>query len=82
MGSATYGWMLRHVVRPGTDAETPWPYAQPTWVFSSRQHEPIPGADIRFVQGEVRHFISRFCLLVVVLGGTPGKVLLKGVKVY
>lgn len=54
MGSATYGWMLRHVVRPGTDAETPWPYAQPTWVFSSRQHEPIPGADIRFVQGEVR----------------------------
>lgn len=54
MGSSTYEWMLRHVVRPGTDKQAPWPYSQPTWVFSSRHHEPIPGAHIRFAQGDVR----------------------------
>jgi len=53
MGSSTYEWMLRHVIHaPGGGA--PWPYAQPTWVFSSRTLEPVPGADIRFVQGDVR----------------------------
>jgi dihydrofolate reductase len=55
MGSSTYEWMLRHVVKPENDCGASWPYSQPTWVFSSRQLEPIPGADIRFVQGEVRH---------------------------
>ncbi|BDU72686.1 dihydrofolate reductase family protein [Mesoterricola silvestris] len=54
MGSSTYEWMLRHGVEPGTGAPQSWPYAQPTWVFSTRQLEPVPGADIRFVQGEVR----------------------------
>jgi dihydrofolate reductase len=50
MGSATYEWMLRHVV----DAGQPWPYAQPTWVFSSRVLRGVPDADIRFAQGDVR----------------------------
>lgn len=54
MGSATYEWMLRHVIKPGTDAGGPWPYSQPTWVFSSRSHESVSGADIRFVKGDVR----------------------------
>ena len=54
MGSSTYEWMLRNVVKPGTGTGEPWPYAQPTWVFSSRQLEAIPGADIRFVNGDVR----------------------------
>lgn len=54
MGSATYEWLLRHVVRPGSHAPGAWPYAQPTWVFSHRAHEPAPGADIRFVRGDVR----------------------------
>ena len=54
MGSSTYEWMLRHVVRPGTDNGAPWPYSQPTWVFSSRQLESVLGADIRFVRGDVR----------------------------
>ena len=35
MGSATYEWMLRHVVKPRTPEPSPWPYAQPTWVFST-----------------------------------------------
>lgn len=54
MGSATYEWMLRHVIRLHTAQPGTWPYTQPAWVFSSRVHEPIPGADIRFVRGDVR----------------------------
>ena len=54
MGSATYEWMLRHVVGPEGNHPEPWPYTQPTWVFSSRALDPIPGADIRFVRGDVR----------------------------
>jgi dihydrofolate reductase len=54
MGSSTYEWMLRHLVKPGTDAAAPWPYTQPTWVFSNRELPSIPAADIRFVRGEVR----------------------------
>jgi dihydrofolate reductase len=53
MGSSTYEWMLRHVVKPGSGAGAPWPYAQPTWVFSSRTLPAVPGADIRFVRGDV-----------------------------
>lgn len=52
MGSATYEWMLRHVVKP--DFSGAWPYAQPVWVFSSRALPPVPGARIRFVRGDVR----------------------------
>lgn len=54
MGSATYEWMLRHVINPDAAQPRPWPYEQPTWVFSSRPHPPVPGADIRFVRGDVR----------------------------
>jgi dihydrofolate reductase len=54
MGSATYAWMLRHVVKPGQSGGAPWPYRQPTWVFSSRALEPVGGASIRFVRGDVR----------------------------
>lgn len=54
MGSATYEWMLRHVVNPAGRPAAPWPYAQPTWVFSSRELPTVPGAEIRFVRGDVR----------------------------
>ena len=54
MGSATYEWMLRHVVKPGSEAPGEWPYDQPAWVFSHRELPVIPGADIRFVNGDVR----------------------------
>lgn len=54
MGSSTYGWMLRH--HSGIDADRPesWPYAPPTWVFTSRTLPAVPGADIRFARGDVR----------------------------
>jgi dihydrofolate reductase len=54
MGSATYEWMLRHVVGPEADHPEPWPYQQPTWVFTSRTLPAVPGADIRFARGDVR----------------------------
>ena len=49
MGATTYAWLLEHPA-PG-DA---WPYAQPVWVFTHRAFPAIPGADVRFVQGDVR----------------------------
>lgn len=54
MGSATYEWMLRHAVSPAEGPPQPWPYEQPTWVFSSRRLPPVAGADVRFVRGDVR----------------------------
>lgn len=53
MGSTTYDWMLRHADKVAAETGSPWPYTQPTWVFSRRQLPPIAGADIRFVQGDV-----------------------------
>ena len=54
MGSATYEWMLRHVVGPEATRPQPWPYEQPTWVFSTRTLPAVVGADIRFARGDVR----------------------------
>jgi dihydrofolate reductase len=54
MGSSTYEWMLRHVIRPGTAVEAKWPYAPPAWVFSHRELPRLAGADLRFVGGDVR----------------------------
>ena len=54
MGSTTYEWMLRHLVGPEADMPQPWPYQQPTWVFTSRTLPIVPDADIRFVSGDVR----------------------------
>lgn len=54
MGSTTYEWMLRHVVSPEAKRPQPWPYMQPAWVFTSRTLPSLPGADIRFVRGDVR----------------------------
>jgi dihydrofolate reductase len=53
MGSSTYEWILRHLTDPGADHPQPWPYSQPAWVFTTRVLPPVPGADIRFVRGDV-----------------------------
>jgi dihydrofolate reductase len=54
MGSVTYEWLLRHAVGSEAAHPEPWPYEQPAWVFTSRTLPPVPGADIRFVRGDVR----------------------------
>ncbi|WP_406693384.1 dihydrofolate reductase family protein [Singulisphaera sp. Ch08] len=54
MGSTTYEWLLGHEIRLESDQPKPWPYKQPTWVFTTRSLPSIPGADIRFASGDVR----------------------------
>jgi dihydrofolate reductase len=54
MGASTYEWMLRHVVAPAPNPPSAWPYAQPVWVFTNRKLPGVDGADIHFVNGDVR----------------------------
>ena len=54
MGSATYEWMLRHADHVAASTGSPWPYTQPTWIFSSRTLPLLAGANLRIVQGDVR----------------------------
>lgn len=54
MGSSTYEWMLRHTQEVKDQMGTAWPYTQPTWIFSKRTLPAIEGADITFVQGDVK----------------------------
>jgi dihydrofolate reductase len=53
MGSSTYQWILDHLIKPDAPQAQPWPYEQPAWVFATRSLRPAPGADIRFVRGDV-----------------------------
>lgn len=46
MGSSTYEWLLKN--------QETWPYEQPTWVFTHRDLEVHPGADVRFSSGDVQ----------------------------
>ena len=52
MGSTTYEWIVAHE----NLVETPekWPYNCPAWVFSHRTLPVVAGANIHFVQGDVR----------------------------
>lgn len=54
MGSATYEWVIANHVKPDSASPQPWPYEQPTWVFTHRKLPGVAGADIRFVNGDVR----------------------------
>lgn len=51
MGASTYRWLLEH--ENMLQEPSRWPYAMPTWIFSHRKPPAIPGADLRFVQGDV-----------------------------
>jgi dihydrofolate reductase len=66
MGSTTYEWLLRHEIRLDSDEPKPWPYEQPTWVFTSRSLPTVPGADIRFASGDVRPV---HCEMIAAAGG-------------
>lgn len=53
MGSTTYEWLLNnHVYSP--KKENPWPYKVPCFVFTTRHLRHVDGADIIFVQGDVK----------------------------
>ena len=49
MGATTYAWLVAHLAGTGEA----WPYAQPCWVFTHRDPEPVAGADVRIVAGDV-----------------------------
>lgn len=53
MGSTTYEWMLEHEINRDPEMPKPWPYEQPTWVFTTRALPVIPNANIRFCKGKV-----------------------------
>jgi dihydrofolate reductase len=53
MGSHTYEWLLNNYIYSEPHRPKPWPHEMPTWVFSSRALRTVPGADIRFLHGDV-----------------------------
>lgn len=55
MGSSTYEWIVHNAEKVASEAGSAWPYTQPAWIFSSRKLPIIEGANIRFVNGDVRH---------------------------
>jgi dihydrofolate reductase len=54
MGASTYEWMLRHAGTVNAGTGRAWPYTQPAWIFTHRNLPAVEGADLRFVQGDVR----------------------------
>jgi dihydrofolate reductase len=54
MGATTYEWILEHEFAEKDPAESKWPYDQPSWVFTHRELRDVPGAELRFVSGDVR----------------------------
>jgi dihydrofolate reductase len=55
MGATTYQWVLDHDAL--LDQPLKWAdyYGDvPAWVFTHRSPPPLPGADVRFVSGDVR----------------------------
>jgi dihydrofolate reductase len=47
MGSTTYEWIIDHEFKGRDQSEWKWPYDIPSWVFTHRDLQLPPGADIR-----------------------------------
>jgi dihydrofolate reductase len=54
MGSSTYEWILKNDTFADPEKPKAWLYQQPAWIFTSRSLKTIPGADVRFANGDVR----------------------------
>ena len=50
MGSTTYEWVLEY---EKDETKWKWPYEIPCWVFTHRDLQVVPGADVEFVSGDV-----------------------------
>jgi dihydrofolate reductase len=53
MGSTTYEWILAHDSGDKESSDLRWPYDIPSWVFTHRELQPVPGADVRFTSASV-----------------------------
>jgi dihydrofolate reductase len=53
MGSTTYEWILDHEFAGKDPAEWKWPYDIPCWVFTHRQLQVVPGAEIEVTSADV-----------------------------
>ena len=53
MGSTTYEWIIAHEFADKDPSEWKWPYELPCWVFTHRELQVVPGAEISFVSGDV-----------------------------
>lgn len=64
MGRSTYEFVLRHMQQGH-----PWPYTQPTWVFTNQQFPEHPG--VTFVAGDVGSIYDEMAAVgrVWVVGG-------------
>lgn len=61
MGSGTYEWLLRNADAVIAEVGSAWPYTQPVWVFSYRTLPVIEGANVHYVQGDVRGHHAQMC---------------------
>ena len=66
MGSTTYEWILDHELRGKDPADASWPYDVPSWVFTHRRLEAVPGAAITFTQSDLADAHAE---MVVAAGG-------------
>lgn len=53
MGANTYLWVHRELHNPDGTERDPWPYTQPSWVFTHHALPSWPGADLRFTAESV-----------------------------
>ena len=53
MGSTTYEWILEHEFAGQEPVDRRWPYEIPCWVFTHRQLQVVPAAQIDFTSADV-----------------------------
>ena len=67
MGSTTYEWILEHEFSGKDPADWKWPYEIPCWVFTHRQLQVVPNAEITFTRGDLA---AAHAELVAAAGGS------------
>ncbi len=53
MGATTYEWILDHEFKGKDPSEWKWPYDIPCWVFTHRQLQVVPDANVEFTSADV-----------------------------
>jgi dihydrofolate reductase len=53
MGATTYEWILDHEFKGKDPSEWKWPYDIPCWVFTHRQLQVVPEANVEFTSADV-----------------------------